>query len=148
MRTSLETPGNHLLRLTATDSVAGSSFAENSITVQPSTDGCAPIARIVSPPYQEWKGAMAIVNGTKVTFVGTAEDSEDPSDTLQLQWKRKPISPAGSEETLGTGSVVNDVEFTAVGADRRYEITFTATDTDGNAAQDKMTILVLSSPIL
>jgi hypothetical protein len=52
------------------------------------------------------------------------------------------------EETLGTGSVVNDVEFTAVGADRRYEITFTVTDTDGHAAQDKMTILVLSSPIL
>jgi hypothetical protein len=148
MRTSLAAPGTHLLRLTATDSVAGSSFTENSISVQPSIAGCGPIARIVSPPYQEWKGAMAIVNGTRVTFVGTAEDSEDPSDTLLLQWKRKPISPAGPEETLGTGSVVNDVEFTAVGADRRYEITFTATDTDGNTARDKMTILVLSSPIL
>lgn len=148
LRTSLETPGTHVIRLTATDSVGGTSFAEKTFTAQPSTDGCGPIARIVSPPYQEWKGAMAIVNGTKVTFVGTAEDSEDPSDALQLQWKRKPISPAGPVETIGTGSVVDNVEFTAVGADKRYEINFTATDTDGNATQDKMTILVLSSPIL
>ena len=110
--------------------------------------GCGPTARIVSPPYQEWKGAMAIVNGTKVTFVGTAEDAEDPLDVLQLQWKRRPIIPAGPEETLGTGSVINDIDFTAVGADKRYEIIFTATDSDGNAAQDKMSILVLSSPIL
>lgn len=141
-------PGSHVVRLTATDSVGGSAFEEKLITVLPAGSGCGPTARIVSPPYQEWKGAMAIVNGAQVTFVGTAEDAEDPLDALQLQWKRMPINPAGPEEIIGSGSVLNDIGFSAVGADRRYEITFTATDTDGNEAQDKMTILVLSSPIL
>lgn len=148
LKADLETPGTHKVRLTATDSVGGSSFAEHTVTVLPTGTGCGPTARIVSPPYQEWKGAMAIVNGTQVTFVGTAEDAEDPLDALQLEWKRRPVMPAGPEEVLGSGSVINDVDFTAVGADKRYEIIFTATDSDGNAAQDSMTILVLSSPIL
>ena len=147
-KADFENPGTHKVRLTATDSVGGSSFKENTVTVLPAGAGCGPTARIVSPPYQEWKGAMAIVNGTKVTFVGTAEDAEDPLDVLQLQWKRKPINPAGPEEIMGTGSVINDIDFAAVGTDKRYEIIFTATDSDGNAAQDVMTILVLSSPIL
>jgi hypothetical protein len=148
LKAGFENPGIHVVRLTATDSVDGSSFAENTNTVLPAGSGCGPAARIVSPPYQEWKGAMAIVNGARVTFVGAAEDAEDPPDALLRQWKRIPINPAGPEEILGTGSVINDIDFTAVGADRRYEITFTATDSDGNVAQDKMTILVLSSPIL
>ena len=147
IRSSLESPGTHLLRLTAIDSVDGSSFTENTISVQPSATGCDPIARIVSPPYQEWKGAMAIFSGAKVTFVGTAEDSEDPPEDLHMEWMRKPINPAGPEEILGTDSVADEIEFFAVGADVRYEITFRATDTDGHVAEDKMTILVLSSPI-
>jgi hypothetical protein len=147
---SLDTPGTHTIRLTATDSLGESSIATTAINIQPSAAGCAPIARIVSPPYTEWKGAMAIVSGEKITFVGTAEDQEDFQDDLVLEWKLRPISPSGPDEPLGSGSgsIVEDVEFSAVGADRRYEVIFTATDSDGNQGQDKMTILVLSSPIL
>jgi hypothetical protein len=151
LKKSLDTPGTHVIQLTASDSVGASSSAETTVSVQLSPGGCAPSARIVAPPYGQWVGPMVIVIGDKITFVGTAEDSEDLPDQLDLRWTRTEIhingNPIGVPELLApdSTSVVEDSEFSATGL---YEITFTVTDTDGNARQDKMRVYVLGSPIL
>jgi hypothetical protein len=147
LKDKLNTLGTHLVRLTAIDSVGESSFKEQTINVNPSTNGCPPTVKIVSPP-SEGKGAVVIFSPQNITLVGSAEDSEDTPDTLQFEWKLKQISPAEPEQNIGTTTVVEDVLFEAVGTDKRFEVTFQATDTGGNSAVDKIEILVLSEPIL
>ena len=69
LKDKLTTPGTHLVRLTAIDSVGESSFKEHTINVNPSTDGCPPTVKIVSPP-SEGKGAVVIFSPQNITLVG------------------------------------------------------------------------------
>lgn len=147
LKDKLNSPGTHLVRLTASDSVGESSFKEHTVNVNPSTDGCPPTVKIVSPP-SEFIGPVVIFSPQNITFVGTAEDSEDTPDTLQYMWKLKPISPAGPEQNIGNSIVAEEILFEASGANKLFEITFQVTDTDGNTAEDKMELYVLSHPIL
>ena len=115
--------------------------------MNPSTDGCPPTVKIVSPP-SEGKGAVVIFSPQNITLVGSAEDAEDTPDSLQFEWKLKQIIPAGPEQTIGTTISAENILFEATGSDKRFELTFQATDTGGNSAADKIEILVLSEPIL
>ncbi len=135
---SLDKPGNHTIRLTATDSFGASAFAETTVNVLPSNGGCSPLARIHTPPYE----TLNIVSGEKTTFIGVAEDSEDLPDALQLQWELTPINPAGPSKVLGTTTLVEETtELVSVNGDiTQYRVRFTATDSDGNTGQDEVTV--------
>jgi hypothetical protein len=147
LKDKLNSPGTHLVRLTASDSVGESSIKVHTVNVNPSTDGCPPTVKIASPT-SEFIGPMVIFSPQNITFVGSAEDSEDTPDTLQYKWKLKPISPAGTEQIIGNSIVAEEILFEASGANKLFEITFQVTDTDGNTAEDKMELYVLSQPIL
>ncbi|MGR3295677.1 MAG: hypothetical protein ACUZ8A_05575 [Candidatus Bathyanammoxibius sp.] len=135
---SLDKPGNHTIRLTATDSFGASAFAETTVNVLPSNGGCSPLARIHTPPYE----TLNIVSGEKTTFIGVAEDTEDTPDALQLQWELTPINPAGPSKVLGTTTLVEETtELVSINGDiTQYRVRFTATDSDGNTGQDEVTV--------
>ena len=144
----LTSPGGHSVRLTATDSIGSSSFAQQLVNVQPSAGGCPPRVRIIKPEYWKWKG-MAVLSGAQQTFVGTAQDEKDMPDALSLTWRAVPVIPSGAAIALGNTMTVATTKLIAIGGKTtRYRIEFTATDSDGQKASDEMTLVVLNKPIL
>ena len=94
LKTKLTTVGPQIIALTATDLLGETSSTSHTVQVEPpGAKGCSPIANIVTPPHNEFQEAMVIFRDTgtnenpRVTFVGTAEDSEDTIDKLDLQWR-------------------------------------------------------------
>jgi hypothetical protein len=134
----LDTPGNHTIRLTATDRLGLSAFVETTINVQPSNVGCSPLARIHTPQYE----TSNVPSGEKITFIGIAEDTEDTPDALQLKWELTPINPSGPSKELGTTTLVEETtELVSINGDiTQYRVRFTATDSDGNTGRDEITV--------
>lgn len=148
LQQKLNKQGSHTIRLTATDSVGASSYSEKLLTVQPGTGACPPQVRIVTPKHGDWK-AIAILSGSKMTFVGSAFDGEDPPDKLKLQWQAKPVNAQGPALVLGSTSSVQTSGLVAIGAKpTTWEVSFSATDSDGETSVAKMNLVVLAKPIL
>lgn len=148
LRNSLKKPGKHTVRLTATDSAGASSFRERAVNAQPATGSCPPEVHIVTPKHWQWK-AMAILSGKKTTFVGTAIDGEDMPNQLKLLWKAQPTNPRGPSILLGEASAIQTTSLVAIGGKpTTWEVSFSATDTDGDTAVAKVGLVVLAQPIL
>lgn len=92
---------------------------------------------------------MAILSGKKTTFVGTAIDGEDMPNQLKLLWKAQPTNPRGPSILLGEASAIQTTSLVAIGGKpTTWEVSFSATDTDGDTAVAKVGLVVLAQPIL
>lgn len=148
LRQSLNTPGSYIVRLTATDSVGGTSFTNQAITVLPYTGNTVPRVTIDTPKHIEWLG-MAVLTGETMEFIGSAEDDEDPITDLDLKWEAEAINPAASPVVFGTGATNASITLNAVGAQTtQYKITFSATDIGGLTAKKIIRLTVMSQPLL
>lgn len=157
LTTSLGITGTHVITLKAQDSLGESSSRSHTVEVEPaSANGCPPVADITTPPHNEFQEGMIIFRDTgtgqnpRVTFVGTAEDSEDTIEQLDLQWR---VSPAHctrmNTAVIGTDTSVHDVEFVpSTAMNKVCNVRFRVRDTDGNRDSDEMLIIVLGQPVL
>ena len=148
LRQSLKKPGKRTVRLTTADSAGASSFRKRAVDVQPATGSCPPEAHIVTPKHWQWK-AMAVLSGKKTTFVGTAMDGEDMPTQLKLLWKAQPTNPRGLSVLLGQASAIQTTGLVTIGGKpTTWEVSFSATDTDGDTAVANAGLVVLTQPIL
>jgi len=157
LKTSLQTQGDQVITLRATDSLGVSSSQAHTVHVEaPSGNGCSPIATIVTPPHREFQGAMVVFRNTetgdnpRITFVGTAEDSEDTIEQLDLEWRVSPANCTSLATTsIGDNTSVSDVEFIPSSAINKVcKVSFKVRDSDGNTDSDEMIVVVLGQPIL
>lgn len=148
--TSFNSPGPVTIRLTAIDSLGTESDPEDrNIVVQPFAGNTPPRVTIEIPDHLKSAGTVAAaLNAGDVTFVGTVEDTEDPTTDLALIWEAEAINPAGEpSKTFGANSTVATVSLTP-GQNTIYRITFSATDSGGLVGKKIIKLLILSSPIL
>lgn len=147
--TTFAEPGTYTLRLTASDGLGVQRATERVLTVQPFAGNTPPQVSIRVPDQLGVRGevAAALVAG-EVEFVGTVTDLEDPPDTLLLHWRAEPLQPPGPAFEFGTGTVATATLPAIGGANTRYRITFTATDSDGFSGSTGIDLLILARPIL
>ena len=155
--TSLNIVGPQVITLQAKDSLGETSTKQHTVEVlEPGAGGCAPIANIVTPPHNEFQEAMVVFRDTgtgenpRITFVGTAEDTEDTIDMLDLEWRVTPANCTSLGTTIiSQSTTVPEVEFIPSPAiNKTCNVRFKVRDSQGNTASDEMIVLVLSQPIL
>lgn len=147
LKKALNTLGTYTVRLTAVDSLGSKNFTERTITVQPYTGNTTPRVTIKKPEHIEWLG-MAVVTGTEVEFIGTAEDTEDPVNDLTLKWEAKQTNPVGTTKVV-TGSTKAKITLTSVGTQTtEYTITFSAKDKGELIGKKTIKIYVMAYPLI
>lgn len=147
--TRFEDPGDVVLTLTAVDSTGDETTSvERRITVEPFTGNTHPRVTIEVPDPHLTRGAIAAVfSPGAIDFLGTAEDTEDPTTDLELRWHFEAIRPAGTPTPDDvSGTPVTKVSITPA-VDTFYRVTFSAEDTRGLVGQTSINILVLAQPI-
>jgi uncharacterized protein YjiK len=124
--------GNHLITATVLDTKGLAGSATVNITVIANT---APVVTITSPV----EGSSTVL-GQKVSFAGTALDTEDGSRTASLRWT------SSLDGLIGTGSSFTKTNLTL----GTHVITATATDLGGLQGSSSVTIVVVenSGPVV
>lgn len=120
--------GAHTITLTATDSKGATNATTRSITI---TANQAPIATIASPVT-----SYSVVQGTLVTFSGSAVDPEDGAlSGASLVWTSSLGGVIGTGATISTNTLVVGV----------HVITLTATDSRGATSAVSRTVTILAN---
>lgn len=144
----LDTPGSHLLRLTAADSLGATRTTQRVLGVLPAGAGCPPTARITRPDRGQTLRQM-IISSEPITFSGIASDSEDPPHTLGLRWEIERVGSGQPPEVVnGVTTFERNNLISAGGQSQEYRIRFRVTDSDGMWDQDQVSVFVFSTPVL
>ena len=143
LTTYLKTPGMHIIRLTATDSVGMKSYTERVVYLDKYTGNSPPQVIITEPKHLDFEG-LAVQSGKYVTFIGKAGDTEDPMEKLTLEWHISASSTNNSipEKLIGVGEK-SGYKLMALGGPTMYTITFSARDTAGLEGKTSIKIMVL-----
>jgi hypothetical protein len=126
--TSSLSAGTHTITASVTDNDGGSSSASISITVSAGPPPNAlPVVTITQPA-----SGSSFVQGTSISFTGTALDVESGNLTASLVWS------SSMNGTLGSGGSVSTSSLSA----GTHTITATVTDNDGGSASASISITV------
>lgn len=139
--------GNFMLELHGSDDGGTSLLDTVTFTVSPDSDDCGPNVRITSPS----NGSSFLVDDSdgsgdfhQLTMTATADDP-DGGDPIALEWEVAQASGASQPNPVfvggNTGSSVT-VKLYNNGPDQKisYEVTVTATESDGTPNTDSITV--------
>ena len=143
LTTFLKTPGTHVIRLTATDSIGTVNYSERVISISKYTGNSPPQVIIIEPKHLSNAG-IAIQSGKEMTFQGTVTDVEDSFDKLKLEWRISNTLESGkmTEKVFGSGEkatyklVASDVPIV-------YTIILIAKDSGGLEGKASIKIVVM-----
>lgn len=119
--------GTHVIMLTATDSKGASSSSTRSVTIAANQPPVVQISTLVN---------SVVVQGTTVTFNGSATDPEDGVlSGSSLVWRSSIVGSLGTGGTLSTSSL-------PVGS---HVVTLTATDSKGLSASATVSVTIAAN---
>ena len=144
MTAMLKMPGQHIIRLTATDKNGLSNFTEKSLSATKYTGNSPPQVTIDAPAHMQYAG-IAVQSGKELTFRGTAKDMEDSFNDLKLEWRIYQVSSGrfGLATTIFGSGDKAAYKLMATGGPTIYVVTFAAKDSGGLEGQASMKIVVL-----
>ena len=124
--------GTHMVTATVSDSSGQTSSSHVSVVIEAMVTNQPPAISIATPANN-----TSVVEGSSVTFSGSASDSEDGTLTSKLVWSSNLAGP------LGIGGSVSKVLSAGT-----HTITATVTDSDGATSNRQLSVSVapLSAP--
>lgn len=125
---SILSVGDHTVTASVTDSRGQSTSASVAVTVIDVPD--PPVVEIVQPDADP-----EVVEGTVLTFVGTATDEEQNDISASLTWA------SSLDGELGTGPTVSELL-----SQGTHDVTATVTDSDGLEGEATVTVTVTPPP--
>ncbi len=128
--TSSLSEGTHTITASVSDSGGLSASDTVSITIN-AAPNTAPVVTITTP-----SGNISVVEGTSVSFAGTATDAEDGPLTGSLSWSSNLDGVIGSGASFSTSSL-------SVGV---HTITASVSDSGGASASDTVGVTVTADP--
>jgi hypothetical protein len=146
LRRALSRTGEHTITLTATDRSGSATSASVRITVSPRPAGnTPPTVTITTPP-----NLYAFGDNICVTFVAEASDLEDGAlRGSSLTWSDQYHDGSATRtRDLGTGERIDVCNLPAPSGDTRHAITVTATDSDGAATSNSLTVTAIPGGLI